>query len=115
MLEKKIIKSKLIDNNNKTVGRKGFAAGVSGNPGGRPKLPEEIKKLKEATLEQAIKILHNKITDKTYISDLKPMELIGFLELAFDRLGLPKISQSNLAGNSGEPLQIIISQADNKL
>jgi Family of unknown function (DUF5681) len=38
-----------------------FAKGTSGNPGGRPKLPEELKAGLQALSDEAVKVLHNSL------------------------------------------------------
>ncbi len=70
-----------------------FAPGKSPNPGGRPKLDPEIKEMREAVLSKAVKILYARIHDPRYIAKLRPAELDGLLSMAFDRCGLPKVTQ----------------------
>lgn len=82
------------------------------NPGGRPKLPEELKAMRDATLAEAIRILHAKIHDKKYIAKLRPAELDGLLTTAFDRCGLPKVTQSEITGKDGGSLFMTIRMGD---
>jgi len=58
---------------------------------GRPKLPEDVIQMRRATLLTAVKLLFDKITDTKYMKGLKPREFAYFLEIAFDRCGLPKV------------------------
>ncbi len=80
------------DNSKKIPGRP-FSKGKSPNPGGRPKLPEDVKAMKEASLAKAIEIMHSKVNDSKYVASLRPAELQGLLEIVFDRCGLPKVSK----------------------
>lgn len=79
----------------KVVGRP-WPKGVSGNPGGRKKLPEEIKAIKEETLEKAITILADIIKDPKFLEKLSPKEQARMMEIAFDRFGLPKVTESKV-------------------
>ena len=87
----------------RVIGRP-FKKGQCANPGGRPKLPAEIRAMKEDALEKAITILHDKINDSEYIRKLKPSVLFYFLEVAFDRFGLPKVTHQQVTGADGLPL-----------
>ncbi len=85
--------------NNKKAARgpgRAFKPGVSGNPGGRPKLTEEQKEFRESALSKAVEIMHNKVHDAAYIESLRPQELHGFLELVFDRCGLPRVTKAEV-------------------
>lgn len=75
-----------------------FVRGVVTNPNGRPRLPEEIKHMKEDALEKAIVFFHSRISDPVFMSKIKPFEALAFLDSAFDRLGLPKSSKTELSG-----------------
>jgi hypothetical protein len=81
-----------------------FVKGKSGNPTGRPKLPIELTRMKNRSLAQAIEILDKKIHDKAYIKELSPGDLVRFLELVYDRFGLPKVTTNQLTGADGESL-----------
>ncbi len=102
LTEKPTEETNQIPANRTEAGR--FVKGVSGNPSGRPKLPEEIKLMKDASLRKAIEILHLKIHDEKYIDALSASDLIKFIETAFDRFGLPKVTKQELTGGDGEPL-----------
>ena len=100
-----------IDNENsgnkeKTPNPNLWKKGVSGNPNGRPKLPEEIRDMQKAALEKAITILHDKINDERYMNKLDPNDLLKFMETTFDRFGLPKVTKNEHSGNDGTPLII---------
>ena len=84
-----------------------FMPGASGNPSGRPKIPEEIKAMKNQSLQKAIMILHEKINDPKYVDKLFPSELMRFMEVICDRFGLPKVTKSEVTGEDGGPVQII--------
>ena len=71
------------------------------NPGGRPPLPEEQKILRNKCLAQAVKIMHEKINDEKYMKSLRPSEMQSFIELVFDRCGLPKV-QHNVNDNNSK-------------
>lgn len=83
-----------------------FLPGMSGNPGGRPKLPEEIRAMKDSALQKAITILHDKVNDPEYMGNLKPDELIRFMETTFDRFGLPKVTKNEMTGADNSPLVV---------
>jgi hypothetical protein len=85
-----------------------FKPGVSGNPGGKKPLDPEIKEMRDAVLSRAVKILYAKIHDEKYIGKLRPAELEGFLSMAFDRCGLPKVTKSELTGEGGGPLTVTV-------
>ena len=87
-----------------------FKKGSSGNPFGRPKLPSEIKEMKDVSLQKAIQILHDKINDEKYIKALAPNDLLRILEVAFDRFGLPKASKNEIVG--AEKCTYILKWAD---
>lgn len=71
-----------------------FKPGNCANPGGRPKLPEEIKQMKESTLERAIILFHDKIHNEDWVKNVEDRDFLAYLEAAFDRLGLPKIAKN---------------------
>lgn len=54
------------------------------------------------TLHKAVGIMHEKAHDSRYIAKLRPGELVEFLTLIFDRCGLPRVAQTNLAGEDGD-------------
>lgn len=82
----------------KKAPRTAWKPGHSGNPSGRPKLPAEIKALKDASLQQAVILLHKKLYSKTFANYAKPADLIKFIETAFDRFGLPKVTKNEMEG-----------------
>lgn len=90
------------DNRQKTDKKKAphtaWKPGHSGNPGGRPKLPAEIKALKDASLQRAVILLHDKLHNKMFVKKVKPADLIKFIETAFDRFGLPKVTKNEMEG-----------------
>lgn len=94
-----------VENNNKTTGGctgSGFQPGQSGNPGGRPKLPEEIKEIKKAVGARAIQLLWDTIQDEEYVKKLKPNEKLALIEAACDRGGFPR--STKLEGDAENPL-----------
>lgn len=85
-----------------------FRPGVSGNKFGRPKLTPELSEMRTAALSKAVAILHARIHDARYMAKLRPLELVAFLSMAFDRAGLPRVTRSELAGTDGEALTVQI-------
>jgi hypothetical protein len=81
-----------------------WTKGQSGNPGGRPKLPEEIKQLKKESLEKAIEILYGLVNSDEYMARQKTDDKIKLLETVFDRFGLPKVTKTELTGDESGPL-----------
>ena len=79
--------------------------GKSLNPGGRPALPEEQKIMRNNCLAQAVKIMHEKVNDEKYMKSLRPSELQSFIELVFDRCGLPKV-QHNVNDNNSKVMLV---------
>lgn len=89
---------------------------MSGNPGGKKRLPQEIRDLKNAALEQAIIILHNQIQDPVSLVAMGPSNRAKYLEMVFDRFGLPKTVRNEMTGKDGEPIkqQVDWSKVDEK-
>lgn len=79
--------------------------GVSGNPGGRKKLPAEIREIKQAALEKAIVLLNNIVNDPVALISMGHANVAKYLELAFDRFGLPKVVRNEMSGPDGEPIK----------
>ena len=73
-----------------------WVKGQSGNPKGGPKNPEEIRKLKTEALNNAIEYLCGLLRDREYLKKLHPSDLYRLFEVAFDRFGLPKVTQSQI-------------------
>lgn len=74
--------------------------------------------MKYEILETAIRILHERIHDESYLKRLKPLELNKFLETAFDRCGLPKVTKSEVSGPDGEAIRssvIDLTNVDTKV
>lgn len=76
----------------------------SPNPSGRPPLSREMKILKYECLETAVELMHFKLHDPEYVNRLSPTEFVEFINTVFDRCGLPRVTQNNLAGPGGKPL-----------
>lgn len=89
----------------KKGGNPRWTTGVSGNPSGRPKLPAEIALIKRLALEKAITLLADIVHDEDYLKAIKPSESQKFLETAFDRFGLPKVTRAELTGKDGAPIR----------
>ncbi len=79
----------------KVIGRP-FKRGESGNPSGRPKLPEDVRVMKDEALQKAIELFHSRVMDEGFMSDLDPAEFLRFMEVAYDRFGLPKTTKNQL-------------------
>ena len=92
--------------NSKKRSSASWKKGQSGNPQGRPPLPPEIKVMRDAVLSKAVKVLKAKINDARYINKLNPSALVDFLSMAFDRCGLPKVTQ--LDSGEGLPLKFTL-------
>jgi len=75
-------------------------------------LPEDIKRLRSETLAASIVILHAMIHDAKYLGKLRPPELTHLLEVAFDRCGLPRVTQNEVTGADGAPLFMTIRMGD---
>jgi hypothetical protein len=103
----------MIDDAGSTKKQRGipFKKGVSGNPSGRRKLPEELKQIRDSTLERAILLLHDKLHDEIWCKKASDRDLLSYMEAAFDRLGLPK--QSNVAHSGALDLELMMD-AKNK-
>jgi hypothetical protein len=93
----------------------GWPKGVSGNPGGRPKLPEEIKEIKEQTLQKAIIILHDIIEDPDFMKKLKPQDQARMIEIAYDRFGLPKVTETKLEVTDNSSIAERMKKAQERL
>lgn len=68
--------------------------GQTGNPGGERKLPEAIKQMKDLAFDKAIELLYSAIHDPKLAK--RKMELICYLREIFDRLGLPRQTQTKI-------------------
>jgi hypothetical protein len=98
---------KSADNSKKTVKGKPFKKGQSGNPGGRPKLPEEFKELARTNsiiaLQKAIDIMTNPNSD--------PKDVLKAADMIMDR-GFGKATQAIEAKVEGN---MVVFSGENEL
>lgn len=87
-----------------------FKKGICNNPGGRPKLDPELKKLKSESLAKIIELFHARIHDDAYMKKLDPMAFLKFVEVAGDRFGMPRMISNEISG--GLTLEQILDKAD---
>lgn len=89
--------------------RGGFPPGKSGNPGGRPKLPEEFKELAKKHSLDALKV----VIDISENPEAKDSDRIKASELIIDR-GFGRPLQANQIGIEGGPqtLEVVFADPD---
>lgn len=69
-------------------------ANLRPNPGGRPALSPEQRKMKYEAMSEALVEMHTLIHNKEYLRSLKPSEKIDLLTLICDRCGLPRTTRN---------------------
>lgn len=80
-----------------------FAKGKSGNPGGRPKLPEELKEAFKALAPKAVETLASIMSN----DNAKDSDRVRAAEVILDRgYGKPK-QQTELTGEDGNAIEIV--------
>jgi hypothetical protein len=87
----------------------GFKPGQSGNPGGRKKIPEDIKEAFQKLTPKAVEVLGKILNDKKS----KPMEKIKAAEVVLDR-ALGKATQP-ISGDEENPIGFKITIVEKEL
>lgn len=87
-----------------------FQPGQSGNISGRPKLSEDLRRMKDDSLALVIELMYDTIRDRDYVASLKPSERLALIEVVGDRCGLYK-TQLNEGGGADNGLARALIEA----
>jgi len=100
-------KKALAENSKKTAKRgkgKPFAPGKSANPGGRPKIPEEVRDAARALSLEAIKILAGVMRG----AKTRPGDKIRAAETLLNRAWGTPASSVEITGKDGQPIEVAL-------
>lgn len=93
------------DNSNRTAIGTPFAQGISGNPGGRPKIPDEVKEMLKANTLPAVNTLVTIMQDKK----AKHADRIRCAETVLDRV-YGKAAQPIVGDSEADAIKIEATQ-----
>lgn len=92
------------ENSNRTTGVP-FKKGESGNPGGRPKVPEEVKEMLRAAAPQAVQLLVDTLNNDKVKTDLRIKCAETLLDRAYGKATQP------IEGNMDNKVKIVMGGA----